>query len=29
MALSTILMAVTAGSMLAIDRLRIGEGGEF
>jgi len=29
MALSTILMAVTAGSILAIDRLRIGEGGEF
>jgi thiamine transport system permease protein len=29
MALSTILMAVTAGSILAIERLRLGEGGEF
>lgn len=29
MALSAILMAVTAGSILAIDRLRTGEGGDF
>jgi thiamine transport system permease protein len=29
LALSTLLMAITAGGMLAIERLRLGEAGEF